>query len=108
MQRYHFIVSSHFNISAVTSLAELTELPQKQRPCTAESSFLLAPQPRQNCLTWVTISDSVQNGAKTKVIHSFMNKISWMDIQPASQIFTKESSTPANNQPTIQYLACFA
>lgn len=37
-----------------------------------------------------------------------MDKINWMDIHPTIKIFTKESSMPAINQPTIQSLACFA
>ena len=58
---------------------ELTHLPEDQAP-SAES--LSAPsQSKMVCLKWIPISETVQRGTGSKVIHLFLhNHNNWMDI----------------------------
>ena len=58
---------------------ELTHLPEDQAP-SAES--LSAPsQSKMVCLKWIPISETVQRGTGSKVIHLFLHGCDiWMDI----------------------------
>jgi hypothetical protein len=74
---HHHDVSFCSNMS-LTDSPELTHLPEDQAP-SAES--LSAPsQSKMVCLKWIPISETVQRGTGSKVIHLFLHdRNNWMD-----------------------------
>ena len=79
---------------SLTDSPELTHLPEDQAP-SAES--LSAPsQSKMVCLKWIPISETVQRGAGSKVIHLFLQDCdNWMDIMDTPACLVDRSDSTA-------------
>jgi hypothetical protein len=76
---FHHLDASFCSNMSLSDSPELTHLPEDQAP-SAES--LSAPsQSKMICLKWIPISETVQMGTVSKVIHLFLHdQNNWMDI----------------------------
>ena len=104
---FHHHVASFFSNRLLTDSPELAHLPEDQ---VSSAESLSAPsQPKTVCLKWIPISETVQMGSLSRVIHLFLHDPNnCMDIMLVQQLLVEHPFASGSGQTCKSWRALAA